>query len=132
MKALIRFGPPAGRILLALIFVVSGFEKISGFQGTVGYIAGKGLPLAHAAAIAAIVVELGGGIMLVLGWRARWAALALLVFTALASLLFHNFWAVHPAQAANQTIHFLKNLAIMGGLLYVMAYGSGALSVDDE
>ena len=130
MKVLTRFGPLAGRILIALIFVVAGIEKITDFAGTVGYIAGKGLPLPHLAAIGAIVVELGGGIMLVLGWRARWAALALFVFTAFTALVFHNFWAMPADQAANQMVHFLKNISIMGGLLYVMACGSGSMSLD--
>lgn len=132
MEALTRFGPLTGRILLALIFVLAGFEKITGFAGTVGYIAGRGLPLPNLLAVVAIVVELGGGIMLVLGWKARWAALALFVFTALAALLFHNFWAAPADQAANQMIHFLKNISIMGGLLYVMACGGGGMSLDGE
>lgn len=130
MNALNRFGPLAARTLIALIFVLSGFGKISGFEGTVGYIASKGLPLPELAAIGAIVVELGGGILLILGWRARWAAAAILVFTALAAFLFHNFWAVPPEQAQNQMIHFMKNISMMGGLLFVAIHGSGALSAD--
>ncbi|MBI2318540.1 MAG: DoxX family protein [Betaproteobacteria bacterium] len=132
MTALQRYLPLAGRLLLALIFVLSGFEKITGFSGTVGYITAKGLPLPQLAAIGAIVFELAGSIMLVLGWKARWGALLLFVFTALATIFFHNFWAVPADQSTNQMIHFMKNLAIMGGLLYVMAYGSGAISLDDE
>ena len=127
--ALHRYGPLVGRILIAFIFVFSGFGKVAGFDGTVGYIASKGLPLPQLAAIAAIIVELGGGIALVLGWKARWAAAAMLIFTGMAALLFHNFWAVPPEQAQNQMIHFMKNIAIMGGLLYVVIYGSGPLSV---
>lgn len=130
MEALNRFGPLAGRVLIALIFVFSGFGKITGFDGTVGYIVSKGLPLPQLAAVAAIIVELGGGIMLVLGWKARWAAAAMFAFTALASLIFHNFWAVPADQAQNQMIHFMKNISILGGLLYVFVHGSGPLSVD--
>ena len=130
MDALNRFGPLAGRVLIALIFVLSGFGKITGFEGTVGYIASNGLPLPQLAAIGAIIVELGGGILLVVGWKARWAAAAMLVFTALASLIFHNFWAVPADQAQNQMIHFMKNISILGGLLYVIVHGSGPLSVD--
>lgn len=132
MEALTRFAPLAGRILLALIFVLSGFEKITGFEATVGYIADKGLPLPRLAAVVAIVVELGGGILLVLGWKTRWAALALCMFTALAAIMFHDFWAAPADQTANQMIHFLKNISIMGGLLYVMAYGGGSLSLEGE
>lgn len=124
-----RYGSLIGRILIAFIFVFSGLGKITGFEGTVGYIASKGLPLPQLAAIAAIIVELGGGILLAVGWKARWAAAAMLVFTGMAALFFHNFWAVPPDQAQNQMIHFMKNISMMGGLLYVVVYGSGPISV---
>lgn len=75
MDALNQFGPLLGRILIALIYLISGLEKMSGFESTVGYIASKNLPLPRLAAIGAIVVELGGGTMMVLGWNARWEAL---------------------------------------------------------
>ncbi len=129
MNALNSFGPLAGRILMALIFVMSGFGKITGFEGTVGYIAGKGLPMPELLAIGAIIVELGGGIMLIVGWNARWAAAAIFVFTAMAAQFFHNFWAVPPAEVQNQTINFMKNISMMGGLLYVVIHGSGAFSL---
>jgi putative oxidoreductase len=127
-----RYGPLAGRILIAFIFVFSGIGKLTGFEGTVGYIASKGLPMPQLAAIAAIVVELGGGIMLIAGWKARWAAAAMLVFTGMAALFFHNFWAASPDQAQNQLIHFMKNISMMGGLLFVAIYGSGPLSVGSQ
>jgi len=130
MKALQNYGPLAGRILIALIFVLSGFAKITGFEGTVGYIASKGLPLPQLGAIAAIIVELGGGILLIVGWKARWAAAAMLVFTAAAAVFFHNFWAVPPDQVQNTMIHFMKNISMMGGLLFVVVHGSGPLSLD--
>lgn len=128
-NTLYRYGPLVGRILIAFIFIFAGFGKLTGFEGTVGYIASKGLPLPQLAAVAAIIVELGGGILLVSGWKARWAAAAMLVFTAMAALLFHNFWAVPAEQAQNQMIHFMKNVSMMGGLLYVVVYGSGPFSV---
>jgi putative oxidoreductase len=130
MNALNRYGPLAGRILIAAIFVFAGLGKVTGFEGTVGYIASKGLPLPQLAAIGAILVELGGGGMLVLGWKTRWAAAALFLFTGLAALFFHNFWALSPDQAQNQMIHFMKNMAIMGGLLFVVVHGGGPLSLD--
>ena len=131
-NALHRYGPLIGRILIAFIFVFSGFGKITGFEGTVAYIASKGLPLPQLGAVAAIIVELGGGLMVVLGWKARWAAAAMLIFTGMAALFFHNFWAVPADQAQNQMIHFMKNISMMGGLLYVAAYGSGPLSIGKE
>jgi putative oxidoreductase len=130
MDALNRYGPLVGRLMIAAIFVGSGFRKITGFDGTVGYIASKGLPLPQLAAIAAIIVELGGGILLILGWKTRWAAAAMCIFTVVAALIFHNFWAVPAEQAQNQMIHFMKNICMAGGLLYVVVFGSGALAVD--
>lgn len=132
MNALNHYGPLAGRILIAAIFVFAGLGKITGFEGTVGYIASKGLPLPQLAAIGAILVELGGGIMLVLGWKTRWAAAALFLFTGLAALFFHNFWALSPDHAQDQMIHFMKNMAIMGGLLFVVVHSGGPLSLDRD
>ena len=119
-----------GRILLAVIFITSGFSKITGFEGTVGYIASKGLPLPQIGAIVAIVVELGGGLMLAIGYKARWAALALAIFTLAAAILFHNYWAVDAAQKMAQQINFWKNISITGGMLLAFAFGPGRYSVD--
>ena len=130
MSTLHRYGPLAGRILMAVIFIFAGYGKITGFEGTVGYIASKGLPLPQLAAIGAIIVELGGGILLVLGWQTRLVAAALFIFTAMTALFFHNFWAVPPDQAQNQMIHFMKNISMMGGQLFVVIHGAGALSLD--
>ena len=130
MNTIRKFGPLLGRILLALIFIISGFGKIMGFEGTLGYIRSAGMPAAQLSAILAIVIELGGGVLLVLGWKARWAAAALFVFVFFAAIYFHAFWAASPEQAMMQQIQFMKNLAIMGGMLYVVVYGSGPYSVD--
>src|SRR5687768_7220938 len=119
-----------GRIFLALIFILSGFSKIGGFDGTVGYIASKGLPMPQVLAAATILVELGGGILLVLGWKARWAALAIAAFTLLAGFLFHNYWTFPPAQRMDQFNAFWKNIATAGGMLMVFAFGPGRLAVD--
>lgn len=125
-----HYGPPAGRVLLALIFVISGWGKITDFSGTVAYMEAKGMPLTGLLAVGAIIVELGGSAALILGWKARWAAAAIFLFMVPATLIFHNFWAADPAQAQGQTIHFLKNLGIMGGMLYIMAFGAGPVSID--
>jgi putative oxidoreductase len=119
----------AGRILLAVIFIISGFGKIMGFDGTVGYIGTK-LPMPQVVAVLTIVVELGGGILLAIGYKARWAALALAIFTLAAAILFHDFWAAEAAQKMNQQINFLKNLAMAGGMLMVFAFGPGRYSMD--
>ena len=119
-----------GRILLAVIFITSGWSKITGFEGTVGYIASKGLPLPQIGAIIAILCELGGGLLLVVGFKARWAGLVLAIFTMLAGILFHDFWNADAAAKMGQTINFWKNVSITGGMLMVFAFGPGAYSVD--
>jgi putative oxidoreductase len=88
-----------------------------------------GMPMADLLLVGAIVCEIGGGLMVLLGWNACLGALLLIIFTLPATLIFHNFWAVEPAQFQNQFNHFMKNLAIIGGLLYIMAMGSGPYSV---
>jgi putative oxidoreductase len=114
-----------GRILLALIFVLSGFNKITGFDGTAAYMASAGLPLTKVLLVLTIAVELGGGLLIMLGWKARWVALVVFLFLIPVTLVFHN-----PAQGQQQMIHLLKNLAIMGGMLHLFAFGAGAWSVD--
>ncbi|HWI10867.1 MAG TPA: DoxX family protein [Burkholderiaceae bacterium] len=119
-----------GRILLALIFISSGFSKIAGFEGVVGYIASKGVPMASVVAALTILIELGGGLAIAFGFMTRWAALALAVFSLLAGLIFHAYWAVPADQVMNMQINFWKNVSIAGGFLALAAFGPGAISVD--
>jgi putative oxidoreductase len=119
-----------GRILLGLIFILSGFGKIAGFDGTVAYIASSHLPLPSIVAALTIVIELGGGLALVTGFYTRQTALVLAVFTLLTGFIFHNFWAAAEAQRLAQQINFLKNLSIAGGMLVLAAFGPGTLSID--
>jgi putative oxidoreductase len=116
-------------VLLGNIFVWAGFGKATGFVATAGYIASKGLPLPELLAVAAIVLELGGGVLLILGWHARWAAMGLAFACLFTAVFFHNFWDVPADQVRNQTIHFLKNCAIPGGMLLVIVQGAGRLSL---
>ena len=119
-----------GRVLIALLFVPAGFSKIAGFTGTAGYIASKGVPLPELAAAAAIGVELGLGLLLLIGFQARWAALGIAVFTAVITFIFHAFWSVPAEQVMMQQQAFFKNIAVVGGLLTIAAWGAGAWSVD--
>jgi putative oxidoreductase len=121
-----------GRILIAIMYVPAGYSKIGNFAGTSGYIASKGLPLPDVGAAIAIVVELVGGLMLLAGWKTRWTALALAVFTLGATFFFHNFWAYPADQQMMQTLLFNKNIAIVGGLLFAYAFGPGRYSVDKQ
>ena len=118
------------RVLLALIFVTAGFSKLTGLQGTAGYIGSVGLPAPMLLAAAAGVVELVAGVLVIVGWQARWAALALAGFTAVASVLFHNYWAMPAEQQMMQQLMFMKNVSIVGGLLVLFAFGAGSLSLD--
>jgi len=120
----------AARILLALMFILAGLSKFGGLEGTAGYIASKGLPLAALLAFGAATLEVVGGLALALGLRARWAAAALALFTLLASFVFHNFWAMPADQAFVNQLMFMKNLAVTGGLLMVVAFGAGPASID--
>jgi putative oxidoreductase len=119
-----------GRVLLAVMFLLAGISKFTGLEGTAGYIASQGLPMAQVLAVATAVLEVGAAVLLIVGWQARWAALALAAFTLLASVLFHNYWAMPAEQQMMQQLMFMKNLAIVGGLLAVFAYGAGSLSLD--
>jgi len=119
-----------GRILIAYLFIPAGFGKLMGFAGTVGYITSAGLPLPQVAAAIAIIVELGFGIALVVGFQTRWAALGLALFTVATALFFHKYWAVPDAMKMMQTINFNKNIAIAGGLLALAAFGAGRFSID--
>ena len=119
-----------GRALLALLFIPAGFAKIAGFAGTAAYIASKGVPFPEIAAAAAIVIELGLGLLLLIGWQARWAALGMAIFTLVITFIFHNYWAMEAAQKMMQQQAFFKNIAVIGGLLLVAAFGPGAFSLD--
>jgi putative oxidoreductase len=119
-----------GRLLIAFMFIPSGWGKVAGFAGTVGYIASKGVPLPEVCAALAIAAELGLGVLLLVGYQARWAALGLAIFTAVITPIFHNYWGVPEAQVMMQKLNFTKNLAIVGGLLAFAAFGAGRLSLD--
>lgn len=120
----------AGRILLAAIFVISGFGKIAGFEGITGYIASKGLPMPQVLAALTIALELGGGLLLVIGYKVRIVAILFFLWLIPTTILFHKFWGIDAAQVQNQMNHFLKNVSIMGGMLLLTAFGPGAYSVD--
>jgi putative oxidoreductase len=119
-----------GRVLMAWLFVPAGWGKIAGFSATAGYIASKGIPLPEVCAALAIAAELGLGLMLLVGWKARWAALGLAIFLAVITPLFHNYWAMPEAQVMMQKQAFNKNIAILGGLLVIAAFGAGGFSLD--
>ena len=139
MKALCdfatRYGPAAGRFLITFLFLRSAFGKITGFTAVAGMMAKKGMPFAEVFLVGAIVLEIAGSLMILLGWHARVGALLLAIFLVPATVIFHNFWAIDPAQlreVVNQTNHFYKNVSILGALVFIMGMGSGALSMKPD
>jgi putative oxidoreductase len=120
-----KFLPLLGRILIGAPFVMSGMGKLGAYGATVGYIAAMGLPVPPLAFVASVIVELGGGLLLISGYRARVVSLGLAVFCLVTAVLFHHNFADQ-----NQMIHFLKNVMMAGGLLQITYFGAGALSLD--
>lgn len=120
----------AARLLFVALFLPAGIGKLTGFSGTVGYIASVGLPLATLGAVLALVVEIVGSLALLAGFGTRIAALVLAAFTLVASFFFHAYWSVPADQAFVTQLLFWKNIAVVGGLLALAANGAGAFSLD--
>jgi putative oxidoreductase len=122
--------PLIARILLGAIFLISGVRKVMGFAATAAYLTKLGFPAPEVMAVIAMIIEVGGSILLIIGWKTRWVAWLLALFVLIAAFAAHRFWEFDAAQATNQMNHFLKNLAIVGGLLMVACFGPGRTSVD--
>jgi len=114
-----------GRILLSIIFIIAGFGKLTDISGTAAYFAMYGLPGGAATAVVTGLVELLGGLAILVGFQTRIAAWVLAIFSVATALVAHTGWS-----DMNQLIHFQKNLAMAGGFLVLATYGAGALSVD--
>lgn len=119
------FTPAVGRLLMSLIFILSGIGKLAAPAATIGYIASTGLPLPTLGYAAAVIVELGGGLLLLAGYQTRIVAAVLALFALVTAVIFH-----HALGDQNQMIHFMKNLAMAGGLLQVVTFGAGTFSLD--
>jgi putative oxidoreductase len=130
MDVMSKWAQFVGRVALGTIFVVSGLGKLAAWRGIVAYAGSKGVPEILLAIATAL--ELLGGISVVIGFKARWGALALLIFLVPVTLVFHNFWGVPAEQQQMEMVNFLKNLAICGGLLIVLGRGAGAFSIDNS
>jgi putative oxidoreductase len=120
----------AARIFIAALFLVAGARKLLGYAATAAYFTKLGFPAAEVLAALAIAIELGGGLMLLVGWHTRWVAWLLVVFVAVATAMAHRFWEFDASQLNNQLNHFLKNAAVIGGLFYVATFGPGRMSID--
>ena len=120
-----------GRIAVAVLFLVPGIRKLMAVAGTAGYFAKLGFPMPEVMVWVAILIEVGGAALLILGWQTRRVAWLFILFVVIATLMAHRFWEFSDAaQYAAQMNNFLKNLAVLGGLLYIAAFGAGALSMD--
>ena len=119
-----------GRLLIIAIYIMAGIDKIGGFEGTAQFIASKGLPAAQLLTLAAIVFEALGGLMIAVGWQTRLAALALAVFTAIITPIFHGYWSVSGAERFGDYLNFWKNMGLIGGFLLLAAFGAGRFSLD--
>lgn len=131
-----QFGPLIGRLLISNIFILSGFNKLNSFSATAAYMATKMPALddsfIQALLVATILIELGGGVMFLLGIYARYAAAAILAFLIPVTWIFHGYWGLPTEQMRMELLQFQKNLAIMGGLAYIIACGAGSMSVRDQ
>ena len=127
MNSATRFLPFTGRLLIGGIFLMSGLTKVPAYAGTTAVISRAGLPLAPLGFVIALVVEIGLGLLLLLGYRARPAALGLAIWCLVTAIFFHSNFADQ-----NVMIHFLKNLMIAGGLLQIVHFGAGPLSIDNR
>ena len=119
-----------GRLAMGAIFVLSGFGKLVNFSGFAAGLAAQGLPYSALWAALAVLLEFGGGLAVVLGIRVRLAALFMIAFTIMTMLLSHHFWTMEGAERAENFIHFMKNLAIAGGFLFLFLLGGGPIALD--
>lgn len=122
--------PVLGRLLIAVLFIPAGLSKITKFAATAGYMSSKGLPASEVLLVLTIIIELGGGIMILLGWRAAEAALVIALFLIPVTVIFHGFWGIEDAKMMTTQQHmFMKNVAIIGGLFCLSGLGSGPFSL---
>ena len=130
MKSIENTANLIGRFLMASLFLPAGVTKLMGFNGTVAYFGSLGLPMPSIVAIAVIVIEILGGLALIVGYKVKLSAIILALFTLGASLIGHAYWAVPADQAFVAKLLFYKNIAIVGGLLILASLGAGRLSMD--
>ncbi len=121
-----------GRVLLALMFILSGFDKLIHVEGNTAYMASGGLPALSALTVAVGLVELIGGLAVATGFQARWAALALALFTLVASFIYHRYWSLPADQQMVPQLLFMKNMAVAGGMFLVAALGPGPASLGSK
>jgi putative oxidoreductase len=125
-----KWGLVVGRFLLSVIFILSGAGKLMQFAGTASMMSAKGIPLAKLALAISLLIEIGGGLALLTGFKVRYVAPIMALWLVPVTLVFHNFWAYQGQEAMTQQINFLKNLAIVGGLLVTSSTARVAAAAD--
>lgn len=125
-----RLTDPIARLLISVIFIAAGIEKITHFSSFVQSLGAMKIPLPALATAVTILIEIGGGLAILVGWHTRLVAWVQFLYLIAVTLMVHNFWAAPAAMRQDQEIHFMKNLAILGGLLFLTQYGPGETAVD--
>jgi putative oxidoreductase len=125
-------GPLMGRILLSAIFIIAGIHKANTFESAVAYLASQGLMMTEILLVLIIIIELVGGLLILVGWQARWAAMVIFIYLIPLTLFFHPYWNFEGQELMHHFHSFFKNIAIMGGMMYIMVHGSGPLSLDNK
>ncbi len=121
-----------GRLLVGALFLVAGLRKAMSIAPTAGYMAKNGVPMAEVLVYGAVLLEILGGLALILGWKTRAVAWVLAIFVIVITPIFHGFWTFPPEQFVGKLNHFLKNLAVIGGLFYIASLGAGSISLDKK
>ncbi len=119
-----------GRVCFAAIFIMAGYQKILNFAPTTATMVQEGIPFVNILLIVSIIMEFGGGVLILFGWFARFGGLLIFAFIIPVTYYFHDFWTLEPALVVNQMAHFMKNLAMVGGALFIVANGAGGFSID--
>lgn len=132
MNAVTQYAPLLGRILIGQLFLLAGISKIGAFSQVAAGMAAKGVPLAQLLLVLTIIIEIGGGAMIILGWRAKIAAVVLFLWMIPVTLTYHNFWTMTGGQAYVNQIMFQKNLVMMGAMLFILVFGPGRYSLRND
>jgi putative oxidoreductase len=130
MDSVEKLVPLLGRVLLALVFVLGGYGKIWAMDPTIAQMASHDIPMPNVLVYGVIALELGGGLMLMVGLLTRWVALVLFLYLISLAVIFHPYWAMPLEQAREQRAMFFEHVSMMGGMLYVFVYGAGVCSLD--
>jgi putative oxidoreductase len=131
MTPLNSVAPLLGRIMIALVFLLSGIMKAVNFTLTADQMAAKGIPAVETLLMLSIVIEIVASLMIISGFKARWGALTLLLWMIPVNILYHNFWAMEGSEQFLHRIMFLKNISLMGAMVYIISYGPGTKSIKE-